>query len=1032
MKKTIAVLILSLISALSAVAFIGCRNDYKTSLNGHSEAKNIIFTENPSVSELNDSESTEFFVGQTFRAKKRVDFGGFVCDATAYITYPDGSRYRQNVITFDEEGIYVVRYEALNNGRPVYKDEKLTVKRRNFYFASDSYVRSFVKYGKDCSEYDTGHTGLTVKLYSGDTFYYDDVIDLRKTDGDDFIKMFALPEKIGYFDLERFTVRLTDAYDENNYVDIFVSAYPQRKPPEEVPQTPEERWKYNNTYLMAGANNQMPGGLEWTADGYKLVTRDITGFPAKHSMYGYAWFKNSVGKDLLNLGFDLTEKQLYSTNVIGGRSNLVIDLDDIAYMDVPWDGFTTGEVRMSIKGFLYRDNEVPFTFMITELGKNDVENAVVTDSVAPVISVGEDKAKKCYEGYKMPVPDASYYDESSKVVKKEVSVFYNYGSNTAYNVDIKDGFFIPEKEGKYTVEYKAWDSFGNLAKKLVTYNAIKGKPADFDVSLSVTETVAEAGRYHTLIAPELSGEYKTLDAYVLTNGIKEKINGNEYKFTESGEKTVLYELSNEYGQIKTASYKVRVSEGETVVFENDPVLPRYFISGFDYALDDLYATRYFAGGVSLIKAVHGIDFGDGYVYAKNGRYSVPQSATKASIRYTVKTEDGTVNSVYEVPIIDVKSQDGYEIEKYFVGENVETSATSETVDIKAKRYGVPTKFCFANYLNADNFSLTFAIDEARKNFSAIEYTLVDYKNPNVKIKVAFEKTASGTVMRINDEARVYSLQSGFENGRNVSLSYDNASCVLSTVDCSILLRTDLSGNKFTGFPSGIIYLDGEMKGVLGASVVKIGRLNQQNINDGSIDYTRPSIHLNGQYKKFYSFDGEVTICSAISCDVLDGNLTAYLTVLAPDGSVATATDGTLLSNVSADKEYKVKANLYGEYYISYASADSSNRKASYNLVVFVQDDVSPVIEGKGKTVTVKKNEKVEINALTVSDDKTAEPYAVRFLTTPSGDRIKLSADVRTLAFADEGVYEIRYYAVDENGNAESYFVRIKVSGEDGK
>ena len=1032
MRKTITIIILSVISLLSAVSFIGCRDYYKTSPAGYSEKKNIIYSENPKISELNTVESTEFFVGQTFRAQKRVDFDGFVSDATAYITYPDGSRYRQNVITFDEEGIYVVRYESVNNGRKLYKDEKLTVKRRNFYFASDSYVRSSARFGKDFSEYDTGHTGLTVKLYSGDTFYYDDVIDLRKTDCGDFIRLFALPEKIGYFDLERFTIRLTDAHKEDNYIDILVSAYPQRKPPEEVPETPEERWKYNNTYLMAGANNQMPGGLEWTADGYKLVTRDITGFPAKHSMYGYAWFKNSVGKDVLNLGFDLNEKQLYSTNVIGGRSNLVIDFDDIAYMDVPWDGFTTGEVRMSIKGFLYRNVDVPFTFMITELGENDIENAVVTDSVAPIVFVGEDKADVCFVGYKMPVPDATYYDELSEVVKKELSVFYNYGSNTAYNVDVKDGFFLPEKEGKYTVEYKAWDSFGNLATECVTYNAIKGSPTEFEISLPVKEIETKAGQYHVLIKPELTGDYKTLEAYVVANGIKVKINGNGYKFTEPGERSVLYEASNAYGQIKTASYKVNVTEGQIVAFEKEPVLPRYFIGGFEYELDDLYATYYGEKGISLIKAVHGIDFGNGYVFAKNGKYTIPQSATTASIKYTVKLDGRTVDSIYEIPIINAVSQDGYDIEKYFVGENVETTATSEAVDIKAKKYNVPTTFCFANYLNADTFSLTFAIDEAKKSFSAIQFTLVDYKNPDVKIKVAFEKTPTGTVMRVNDDVRAYSLQSGFNNGRNVSLLYDNSTCVLSTVDCSILLRKDLYGNKFSGFPSGLIYLDGEMKEVTGASAVKISKLNQQNINESSVDYTRPSIHINGQYKKYYSFGSVFTIYSAIGCDVLDCNPKTTLTVLAPDGKVMADVEGISLENVSTAKEYKIKADLYGEYYISYTSVDSSNRKASYNLVVFVQDDVSPAIRGANKTITVKKNTEVKIDALMVSDEKTAEPYAVRFLTTPAGERIKLSADVQYLRFTGEGIYEIRYYAVDENGNAESLFIRIIVSGEDGK
>ncbi len=977
----------------------------------------------------NEGIRTEFFVGETFKANDEIEVDGQTLDATAYFVYPSGQKYRQKSIRFEEEGLYTVRYEAEKSGEKVVKEQTLTVRRRNFYFSSSSYLRSRAYYGQDSSKYDTGHTGLTVELYNNDTFYYDDIIDLRETEGRDFMKMFALPETVGYFDLESFTIKLVDVYDEENFLDIIVRPYPQRSAPEDVPQTPEERWKYNNTYIVAGANGQMPGGLEWLANGgYQLDTRGLTGFPAKHSMYGYAGFKNSVGEDILNFRLDLDKKQLLSTNVVAGRNNMVIDFDDIAYMDIPWDGFTTGEVKMSIKGRMYRKNEIPFTFMITELANNDIQNEVVEDEVAPVLTIGENEAEKCFVGTKMPVADFEAFDALSKVVKTEVAVFYNYGSNTAYNLNVEDGYFIPQKEGKYTVEYKAKDSFGNTAVKTVTYDAEEGTPDPFAVTLTANDVSIKAGQTHAFVNPEASGEYSKIDRFVVYGGRKQLVTENEYKFTARGEYQVVYEVSNAYGEIKSVSYKVTVEDGGKVIFENKPVLPRYFISGFEYELDDLYATDYNGESVTLIKAVTSIDYGSGFTFATNGKYSIPDGVTTAKIRYSASNSYGTESVYYEIPVISVMNDEGYDVEKYFVGENITPIATEETIDINASKTNRETKFSFANHLNADNFSFTFTVDADKNQFSVVEFVLTDYADDSVQIKFAFEKTSeAGSVLRVNDGAETYNLSAGFKNGMSISVSYDNATRIFSTVESALLIRKDLAGNEFNGFPSGLVYLEGEMKEVVGLSAIKISKLNQQNMNDGSIDYTRPTIHLNGEYRSSYSLGEEISIFSAIPCDVLDVSTLAVLTVRDPEGNIVTATDGTLLNEVPFNKEYKIVANAYGNYVVNYTATDANNRKAPYNIIVFVQDTVSPDLGQITKEITAQKNADIKIDALTVKDEGTQNPYKVRFLTTPGGERIMLANDVTYLKFAQEGVYEVWYYSSDDNGNMSAEYIRIRVT-----
>ena len=65
--------------------------------------------------------------------------------------------------------------------------------------------------------------------------------------------------------------------------------------------------------------------------------------------------------------------------------NFIIDLDDPSHVTKLWEGFTTGEVNMTITAEKYSGST--FDFMITKIGTNDITPVYNYDLKGPKISV---------------------------------------------------------------------------------------------------------------------------------------------------------------------------------------------------------------------------------------------------------------------------------------------------------------------------------------------------------------------------------------------------------------------------------------------------------------------------------------------------------------------------------------------------------------------------------------------------------------------------------------------------------------------
>ena len=147
--------------------------------------------------------------------------------ATKVIYKPSGDAYTADSVILNESGKYVVEYRVEVNGK-LYKQTYSFVAENTLYSVTSN--RSQAAYGADLEwmmqnyiqEDYTGISGINISLANGDEFTYNQAIDLSDNDENStLLSVMAVPSRGSkWADCNHIYFRLTDAYDENNYVDI--------------------------------------------------------------------------------------------------------------------------------------------------------------------------------------------------------------------------------------------------------------------------------------------------------------------------------------------------------------------------------------------------------------------------------------------------------------------------------------------------------------------------------------------------------------------------------------------------------------------------------------------------------------------------------------------------------------------------------------------------------------------------------------------------------------------------------------------
>ena len=303
----------------------------------------------------------------------------------------DSAAAIENDISWEDSGFTIVGKNLMFNGNVVYDDVSVETK------ALLAYTR-MVSSAKKSSGSGDEPSGLKVTLASGDVFTYNEPIDLsgqtanitgkETSERDNIVCFYVIPETQGIADVYDVKIRLTDVYDEDNFIEIVV--YANSTDENEVAGDAlyaGARSSVQENYVGAHYKDYSNTGVikdtiykdvdYYTLGGY---WSNLVSFAAPNGYENVRPFSFAINySEKILYGFDqeatntmwCTHRLAVFDDVFDEDGELMLSWSD--YFDTLWEGFTTGEVYLSIYSDFYVNSS--FTFVITEiLGVADVSN----------------------------------------------------------------------------------------------------------------------------------------------------------------------------------------------------------------------------------------------------------------------------------------------------------------------------------------------------------------------------------------------------------------------------------------------------------------------------------------------------------------------------------------------------------------------------------------------------------------------------------------------------------------------------------
>lgn len=937
---------------------------------------------------------------------RKLTVGDRSLDAVSVLTAPDGDATLNTRVTLDTVGIYTVSYTAAEGGRTYRADETFEV--------YDTVARvgefSYYSYG---NYKDTDVKGLRVGLSQSESLEFSAIVDLRGAKSSEpIIECFAIPSTVGVLDYEQLNFTFTDAENPDCFLKV------RGRQSLDGIASP-------NTYYLAGGENQPMSGWEggnWN----KLHVNDEWGAPAKHSFYGYYGDGSALEQVRISIRYDEETRCIYANDTF------IIDLDSPQYFSKLWSGFTSGRVKVTVSADHYTATVAEF--FVTHLKGVDLSQEKLIDDNAPEITVDTpyDVAPPAKVGTKYPVPEAAAKDDYSGIrpVKREIR--YNFNSSNSVTVEEKDGCFIPDREGMYAIVYTACDRSGNQAKKIVWVEAFNDVTApalvltDKIEQVKVGEPVALAdysvtgGSGNADVTVEVTLEGTEIDC---TNGFRPIKEGN-YK--------VKYTARDHIGQTATAEYTVAATRSDKPIFIDAPVIPRYYISGSEYAVPELYAYDYTDGTEKKIKASVTVEDANGAPRTVEGAFTplVVNNGESIKLTFTAGTAEPLVRTVKCIkPFIAADGRMKLQMQNYFVSYGATAMAGDGSVTVTADGSD-NSYFEFANKLLAEGMSININALPEKSNFDGLKITITDSLDASRSLSVTLMKDNRVSYALMGD-MRI-DLTSGFNasSASNVfTISYLKNKVSLGTAAVDVT-KYD-GGEKFEGFASGYVYLDVSFVNATDGAAFDVTDISGQPISAAATDRIRPKIVLYGTFGDGAEINSEQIVPRAIAGDVLDPYTTLFLSVRDRAGNPVTAKDGTVLDNVVPDRDYVFLAGTYGQYSVSYVACDTFNGKDyTFGYVITVEDRIKPEVK-----FTTKIPEKVKVGETIVIPDFEAsdnvsekEKLTVnKYVCTPAGYVETIPADSNAFKPMSEGVYEIRIVVTDEAGNMTCEKISVTVT-----
>lgn len=977
----------------------------------------------PTVSaEVSDTGlKTQYLCGQTIEISRgKITVAGESYDATGrYVILPDGRAVEASNITLDQAGQYQVVYFT-NLGNQYVEARTSFMVKSNLYSVSSA--SSACVYGKP-DNYE--NEGVIVKLKDGDTFNYNQVIDLNDIEkAQAILSFYAIPENFGVADCKDVIIRLTDAYDETNFIELKISN-----------NSHMGSWADVAVYCKGAANGQIFTGIN--RDVYR---QDWCGQISYFTLTGKLShvIHTTLDENTFNFYMDYEKRQLWTDATIES-DGLIIDLDDINAFNKLWNGFSTGECFLSVRGESYQ--ALSLNIVLTDIVGNkiydnelDVNNNIYID-----VNLGEYNEENLPEA-KLGMPyklyDFTTISTYQTNLKNSVNVYYNYGSNNVVNVQIKDGYFIPNKVGCYTIKYSAKDNYGNVEEKMLDIYADNANPLTFSCEQKMTScSVMESCTIIENVSfADFSGNV-TIEGVASIDGIVTYALDEKYAFVPEyeGEYKINIKCSD-YIQTVEKDFVLMVNKSDVSIIKGDAIIPNNLIKGATYILQNISSYNYSNGKPIEI---------DTEIYVKED--NLPEQKlqdnlykvnAEEKVIITYKTADGKDCKSYERKIVDVGYADGsIDVRKYFM-------PSSEDVTLDYKDNYLSFNFNEDSYVDFVNLVMTkesrFIVKTSKSgcNFDTVNVFLEDCFNGKT-VKFTYYSLGGKIYFKINDNQEERILSGNFKetNGFEILLEYDNQTKKATADKLNFVeVKKYLDGSEFNGFTQDKAYLRIEVENVTAPSYIYINNINGHVLveNNNNKDEVEPQFSvktLTAQRTPGEKF----VLDGALFYDVLDPYTECKLEIYTMGADLMKnyyVNEEGIIFNGQQDSslDYNLCFKEIGEYIVKYVVKDGSVNKndINYTYVISVIDNIAPEIMILSPNTTAKVNKTYSVAGYRLSDNVSAAEdleihiYALR----PDGEMLEVENG--QIKLTQKGMYKIFYFVFDEmkNQTIVSYVVNV--------
>ena len=916
---------------------------------------------------------------------------------TQYVVFPSGKANEGEKIVLSEKGKYEVVFKAKIDGVVVSAKKEFLVSK-SLLEVQSSNSKATIDEGK-----------IKVSLATNDIFTYNEELDLTDSSVDaPLIDLELNPNSIGTADVSRFKIRLTDLYDENNYVTISVNNYP-------------EAWANGVAYITAGATNQPQVGLENTDNPEKtnINIDSIYGYgaAANFSMVG---LPNSELDEHLRLYFDYEKRAFYVDREAysGGLQRIVVDLDDkTIFGEDIWNGFSSGKAKLTIFGTNYQAPTC--NFMISTINGNSefIDNG---DIQAPVLSVNPG-----YDMEELPIalvgkPYKTFASQAVDVhdgkVDADVAVFYKYYSEKPAELSVVDGAFTPTKEGIYTIEYKATDLSGNVATECVQVKAIKSEGLQVALKDAVSQT--DTG----VPVQVISGIKYANQSGKVEYSVKAKNKATEEEIEIDADKLEFIPMTDgdwevvvtvkDYVSTVEKTFDLKSNHTTQPQAYDDVPLQKYFIAGATYEMPKNYGYDFSSG--SGVKTEMELFVKEGKGEEKqvvNGQY-VPEKTGKATIIYRLTVDGKTCERTYPVTVVDAGFTGNLDLSKMFVATRgkavAESTNTSITYNLKED-----TKLDFVNFVQVKDFTFSFQVGE-KNAYNRVNIYLMDPMTGK-QVKLSYKKVEDGAAFSVNDESEVDVVSTFDGLNRNFTLEFNGDTHMVSAdPDVKVEVKRFQDGSVFDGFTDSIAMFAVEVEGVSGASQFVVNNVNAHTMNSSRMDRFAPQIIIDT--KAGDRGKGEkVELEGAFAYDVIDPITIMTMDVTGPNGEYVTDENGVLLDGTQDPaNNYTFVLNAYGDFTVRYVIKDGRGTTETYVYAITSKDVTRPTVKIKRHKETAKKGATVKVAEAEVTDNITKECTIDVCVFDPNG--VNVEVEDGTFEATMSGIYTVSYIAFDENGN----------------